>query len=117
MARPFLTYMLHCSDGSYYVGQTDDLARRVAEHEVGATSGYTAARRPVRLVWCEEFSTREEAKAAEARIKEVEPPEEGGVTRGEAGRVARRAAVVSLSSESRSQVRRAARFSKPASPE
>ena len=69
MARPFLTYMLHCSDGSYYVGQTDDLARRLAEHEAGATSGYTAARRPVRLVWCEEFPTREEAKAAEAQIK------------------------------------------------
>ena len=69
MARPFLTYMLHCSDGSYYVGQTDDLARRLVEHEAGATSGYTASRRPVRLVWCEEFSTREEAKAAEARIK------------------------------------------------
>ena len=69
MARPFFTYMLHCADGSYYVGQTDDLVRRLAEHEAGASCGYTAAPRPVRLVWCEEFSTREEAKAAEAQIK------------------------------------------------
>ena len=69
MARPFFTYMLHCADGSYYVGQTDDLVRRLAEHEAGASCGYTAARRPVRLVWCEEFPTREEAKAAEAQIK------------------------------------------------
>ena len=56
-------------DGSYYVGQTDDLARRLVEHEAGATGGYTAFRRPVRLVWSQEFSTREEAKAAEAQIK------------------------------------------------
>lgn len=69
MARPFYTYMLRCSDGSYYVGHTDDLARRVAEHEAGARGGYTAARRPVDLVWCAEFPTREEAKAAEQQIK------------------------------------------------
>ena len=51
------------------MGQTDDLARRLVEHEAGATGGYTAFRRPVRLVWSQEFSTREEAKAAEAQIK------------------------------------------------
>ncbi len=69
MARPFFAYILRCSDRSYYVGHTDELARRLAEHEAGATFGYTAARRPVRLVWFEEFPTREEAKAAEAQIK------------------------------------------------
>ncbi len=69
VARPFFTYMLHCSDGPDYVGQTDDLGRRFAEHGAGATGGYTASRRPVRVVWSEEFSTREEAKAAEAQIK------------------------------------------------
>jgi predicted GIY-YIG superfamily endonuclease len=69
MGRPFFTYMLHCSDDSFYVGQTDDLGRRLVEHDAGATGGYTASRRPVRLVWSEEFSTREEAKAAEVQIK------------------------------------------------
>jgi predicted GIY-YIG superfamily endonuclease len=69
MARPFFTYMLRCSDGSYYVGHTDDIENRVAQHETGAGSGYTATRQPVRLVWFEEFLTREEAKVVEAQIK------------------------------------------------
>ncbi|MCK6556373.1 GIY-YIG nuclease family protein [Candidatus Binatia bacterium] len=67
--RSFYAYMLRCSDGSFYVGHTDDLARRVAEHEIGAVGGYTASRRPVELVWSDEFQAREEALAAELRIK------------------------------------------------
>ena len=69
MALPFFIYILLCSDKSYYVGHTDDLERRLAEHETGATGGYTAARRPIQLVWFEEFPTREEAKVAEAQLK------------------------------------------------
>ena len=69
MARPFFTYILRCSDRSYYVGHTDELERRLVEHETGATRGYTATRRPAELVWFQEFPTREEAKAAEAQIK------------------------------------------------
>ena len=69
MARPFFTYMLRCSDKSYYVGHTDELDQRVAQHRSGAGFGYTATRQPVQLVWCEEFPTREEAKAAEEQIK------------------------------------------------
>ena len=69
MARPFFTYMLRCADGSYYVGHTDDVEQRIAQHESGASSGYTATRLPVQLVWFEEFPTREEAKAAESQIK------------------------------------------------
>lgn len=69
MARPFFTYMLLCSDKSYYVGHTDDLERRLGQHETGATGGYTATRRPIQLVWFEEFPTREQAKAVEAQIK------------------------------------------------
>ena len=69
VARPFFTYILRCSDRSYYVGHTDEIERRLTEHETGATRGYTATRRPVQLVWFQEFPTREEAKAAEAQIK------------------------------------------------
>ena len=61
--------MLRYSDQSYYVGHTDELERRLAQHESGAGSGYTATRQPVRLVWSEEFPTREEAKVVEAQIK------------------------------------------------
>ncbi|WP_136161497.1 TrmH family RNA methyltransferase [Sphingomonas flavalba] len=65
----FHVYMLRCADGSYYTGQTDTLDRRIAEHESGAIGGYTATRRPVALVWSEAFQTRDDARAAEARIK------------------------------------------------
>jgi len=69
MAPPFFTYMLLCSDKSYYVGHTDDLELRLAQHETDVTGGYTATRRPIQLVWFEEFPTREEAKMAEAQLK------------------------------------------------
>ena len=69
MARPFFTYMLRCADGSYYVGHTDDVERRMTQHEIGAGSAYTATRLPIKLVWFEEFPTREEAKAAELQVK------------------------------------------------
>lgn len=41
----------------------------MAQHQTGATGGYTAPRRPVTLVWSETFPTRDEAFAAERRIK------------------------------------------------
>jgi predicted GIY-YIG superfamily endonuclease len=69
MARPFYVYMLRCSDGSYYVGQTDDLEKRYTEHQTGGKCVYTSARRPVELVWSAEFPTRIEAKEFEARLK------------------------------------------------
>src|SRR5436309_16065185 len=61
--------MLRCSDGSYYVGHTDELESRVAKHQAGEVEGYTSKRRPVELVWAQETATREEALAAEMRIK------------------------------------------------
>ena len=69
MARPFFTYILRCSDRPYYVGHTDELDQRIAQHGSGLGSGYTATRLPIALVWFEEFPSREEAKAAEAQLK------------------------------------------------
>jgi LAO/AO transport system kinase len=66
---PFHVYMLRCADGSFYVGHTDELQRRVAQHQAGELPGYTQERRPVSLVWHQETATREEALAAEMRIK------------------------------------------------
>ncbi len=42
----FWVYMLRCADGSFYVGHTDDLERRLAEHHSGERAGYTSTRRP-----------------------------------------------------------------------
>lgn len=65
----FWTYMLHCADRSFYVGHTDNLDQRIAQHESGFFKGYTATRRPVTLVWSENFQTRFEALDAERRLK------------------------------------------------
>jgi len=65
----FWAYLLQCRGGAYYVGHTDDLARRLAEHEAGAVQGFTSFRRPVHLAWSQAFPTREEALAAEMQVK------------------------------------------------
>ena len=65
----FWTYILQCSDCSYYVGHTDDLAARIAGHQSGLVKGYTQKRRPVTHVWSQEFAERDEAFRAERQIK------------------------------------------------
>lgn len=65
----FWTYLLHCNGGKFYTGHTDDLERRLAQHSTGAVPGFTRAHLPVQMVWSQEFATRDEAKAAERRIK------------------------------------------------
>ncbi len=65
----YWVYMLKCADRSYYVGHTDNLESRLGQHESGATSGWTRTRRPVALVYSENFPARDEALAAERRIK------------------------------------------------
>lgn len=62
-------YILHCSDASYYVGSTWDLERRLAEHNSGAGAAYTRRRRPVRLVYCEEYGRIDEAYAREKQVQ------------------------------------------------
>ena len=65
----FWVYILRCADGRYYTGQTDDLDRRIAEHQAGGFCDLTARRQPVALIWQESFQTRIEALEAERRIK------------------------------------------------
>jgi len=66
---PFWTYIIRCADASYYVGHTDNLENRVAEHNWGGVTVYTRKRRPLKLVWSEEFPSREEALACELQLK------------------------------------------------
>ena len=65
----FWVYILRCADESYYVGHTENLELRVAQHQSGEVSGYTKTRRPVRLVYSESFGTRDDAFAAERQLK------------------------------------------------
>ena len=65
----FWIYILRCADQSYYTGHTDNFEKRIAEHESGEIVGYTSTRLPVRLVFSEQFPTREEALACERQVK------------------------------------------------
>ena len=65
--------MLRCRDGAYYVGSArgdwDALNRRVDEHNAGVHDGFTKSRRPVVLVYHQEFQRIRDAIAAERQLK------------------------------------------------
>lgn len=66
----FHVYILKCADGSYYTGHTDNMSARMQLHHTGGIkSCYTATRRPLELVFQQDFVTREEALIAEQQIK------------------------------------------------
>lgn len=63
------TYMLECVDGSFYVGSTRSLQRRLDQHETGDGARYTRLHHPVRLVWCEEWDNIQLAFNREKQIQ------------------------------------------------
>ncbi len=65
------TYIVRCSDGSLYTGWTNDLEKRIRVHNDGRGAKYTKSRRPVTLVYYEEFHTREDAMRREREIKHM----------------------------------------------
>ena len=65
------TYILKCKDDSLYTGWTNDLKKRITSNNAGQGAKYTKARRPVELVYYEEFQTREEAMKREYAIKQL----------------------------------------------
>jgi predicted GIY-YIG superfamily endonuclease len=65
----FSAYILRCADGSYYAGHTENLEERFGAHQSGLIEGYTQKRRPLVLVWSQEFAERDEAFRAERQIK------------------------------------------------
>jgi len=65
----FWVYILKCADDSYYVGHTDNIEKRIAEHRCKKYSGYTSKRLPVKLVYSCSFNTRNQAFEAEQKIK------------------------------------------------
>jgi putative endonuclease len=68
----FWVYMLRCADGLYYVGshRGEDVANRVSEHQAGLhREVFTFRRRPVELVWCDEFPLALQAIAFERQFK------------------------------------------------
>jgi putative endonuclease len=65
------TYILICRDGTYYTGWTNNLQKRLDDHNSGKGAKYTKSRLPVELVYYESFETKEEAMRREAAIKKL----------------------------------------------
>ena len=65
------TYILKCHDGTLYTGWTNDIEKRIKAHNEGRVAKYTKCRRPVELVYYEEFETKEEAMKREYAIKHL----------------------------------------------
>jgi putative endonuclease len=68
----FHTYILRCADDTLYVGCTNDLEKRLHEHNHAKTGAhYTKIRRPVSLVYSEKFHTLAKARSREAELKRL----------------------------------------------
>ncbi|MCF7845028.1 MAG: GIY-YIG nuclease family protein [Kiritimatiellales bacterium] len=66
----YYVYIVHCNDGSYYTGITNDYERRITEHNTGHDpKAYTYKRRPVKLVYVAQFNDVNDAIAWEKRVK------------------------------------------------
>ncbi len=67
----FYFYILRCSDNTLYCGQTNNLERRIKEHnfDKNKSAKYIRAKKPVKLVYHEEYSTLQEAMKREWQVK------------------------------------------------
>ena len=76
-------YILRCADGSFYVGHTTDLDGRVQTHNDGRGGRYTAARRPVSLLYFEQFASVSAAIARERQVKRWSGRKKDALVRGD----------------------------------
>lgn len=67
----FYTYIVECNDKTLYCGYTTNLEHRINAHNKGEGAKYTRPRRPVRLVYFEEYAERAQALRREAAIKKL----------------------------------------------
>ena len=69
-SHSYYVYILKCSDNSYYTGITSDLELRFQQHQEGINpSSYTYSRRPVELMFYQEFQYIDKAIAFEKQVK------------------------------------------------
>lgn len=65
------TYIVECRDGTLYTGWTNDLEKRMKSHNAGTGAKYTKSRLPVRLVYYEEYNSKQDAMKREYAIKQL----------------------------------------------
>ncbi len=68
---PYNCYIVRCRDNTLYTGITNDLERRISVHNKGKGGAYTAARRPVELVYSEYAGSKGDALRRELEIKSL----------------------------------------------
>lgn len=82
--KTYYVYMVFCTDGTYYVGMTNDLERRIGEHNYGIDPDcYTFSRRPVVLKYSQDFASVWDAIDAEKKIKRWSHPKKSALARGD----------------------------------
>ena len=69
--KSYYAYMLRCADGTLYSGYTNNLARRLANHNKGRGAKYTRSRLPVQLAYYEELMSKSAAMRREAELKKL----------------------------------------------
>jgi putative endonuclease len=69
--RDWVVYLIHCADRSLYCGITNDLKKRLTEHDAGKGAKYTRSRRPVELVAVSPKMSKSDALKFEYRIKKL----------------------------------------------
>ncbi|MBU1122044.1 MAG: GIY-YIG nuclease family protein [Candidatus Omnitrophica bacterium] len=68
----FFVYVVECKNGTYYTGYTNDLDRRIVEHnDTKRGAKYLRGKGPVELVWCKEYKYFKKAVQKEREIKKL----------------------------------------------
>ena len=88
---PWLVYMVECRDGSLYTGITNDLERRLGQHNDGTGARYTRSRRPVTLRYQELCENRSAALVRECSVRLLSPKEKWALIAAHGGPSARAA--------------------------
>jgi len=71
----WFTYIIECSDNTFYVGTTNNLEKRMAKHNAGKGAKYTRGRTPVKIRYMCSFESRAEACKFEYKLKQYSKKE------------------------------------------
>lgn len=87
LADRFFVYILKCSDGTFYVGHSQDVENRLETHNAGRGALWTAVRRPVELVYTEIADSELTAIRRERQVKRWTHAKKSALIRGDFGRL------------------------------
>lgn len=76
-------YILKCADGSYYTGCTTNIDQRFGEHQAGIDCAYTSVRRPLVMIWAQEYQSILDAIDGERQIKRWSRAKKEALIRGD----------------------------------